>query len=151
MRIFEKKKEGEEADSGDVDVAKVENALKSAGIDDKFPFAGGIAPAGLRQIKYTTERFGKWQIDHGRDGDDYVIQMIPTRAIKADMKQLLATMFEVMANFIPRTIDIYYNVPNERLAINFYTIRVAQVYKTPGAKDVLSKIPAGLGEINAWI
>lgn len=164
MRFFdsEKKIEGEPVDEEgkpqvrnivDRDALEAANkALKKAGFDPDLKVDGQAqGDAGVIPIQYTKEIFGNWQIDHGARGDDYMVQMIPRKEIRADTGDVIRAIIQVMKGFVPDDVEVYINPPNPRLAVNFYTIRLEKVLSRPGAGAIVTKkLPTELGQINAW-
>lgn len=132
-------------------LAMANQALKEVGMDASSPLTKGISDAGLTRIEYTKEIHGKWQIDHGQRGDDFIVQMIPRKPISLAVGDvcngIIATLFEI----VPRKVEVFITPPNSRLQIDFYTVRLEGVMRRPGAEAMItSKVPAALGEINAW-
>jgi hypothetical protein len=133
-------------------VEAANRTIREAGFDPDLSVGGKAqVDQGVVPIRYTNVIIGNWQIDHGARGDDYMFQMIPRRPIKADVRAVLEGLITVIASFIPNDVEVFINPPNPGLEIDFYTIRLEDVLKKPGAESVVSeKLPTELGQIDAW-
>jgi len=133
-------------------VAAANQAMRNVGMEPDL-IAGGVKEVdrGVVPVKYTNEIIGKWQIDHGARGDDYLLQLIPRKPIGADPRDVIQAIIQVIAGIIPSDIQVYINPPNQGLEIDFYTVRLEGVLTKPGSESIVSKqLVSELGSINAW-
>jgi len=131
----------------------IRNVVDRFALEDANRAEGESGPVdrGLIPIKYTTDIFGKWQIDHGRREFDYMVQMIPRKEILVAIGDICSAIIATLSEIVPSDVEVYINPPNSRLHVDFYTIRLEGVMRRPGAEAIVCrKVPAALGAINAW-
>ncbi|RKX67325.1 MAG: hypothetical protein DRP42_00575 [Tenericutes bacterium] len=123
-------------------------ALDEVGLNAPYK---GHADHGVVSVKYATELVGNWQIDHGVDGDNYMVQMIPRKEIHANPTDVVKAIITILSDIVPDDVQVYITPPNPKFDIAFYTIKLEAIMKKPGAETIVQRrVPTELGGINAW-
>jgi len=153
MRIFDSKDDLEAKKEEVEEKPPVRDIEKQAAlVSDEFNAQGDV---GITPVKYTKEVFGRWQIDHGRRVNDYMIHLIPRRPIHADPRAIIEAIIRRLTPIVPDDVQVYIQPPSKRvdtsIDIDFYTVRLADIMRRPGAEAIVTKrIPLELSEIDAW-
>ena len=109
------------------------------------------AELGVRATEYTTVANSRIKIEWTRDGDDYVYQWRPIQASPLDEREIIARLINVLADYVPRDVDVNIDIPIPDMGVLFFTIRVNKVAERPGAERMCEdRILAALGQIDVW-
>lgn len=130
------------AERGDIDEAE-------ARLEAKLGKARSLAP-----VIYASSRVvgSRWQIEHARLDTDYVFQAFPLKPIPYPWSEVVAGFIGVMDQVFPRSVDITYMPPSQKLKIDvtYYTVRVAKIVDTPGWERAIDRALVALHAVNAW-
>lgn len=113
----------------------------------------GKAMSEVTPIRYEEFRLpgSKWHIEHAKIGDDHVYQMFPLKAPSYPWQDIITMIIGAMDVIFPPSIHIHYTPPAEGEFRPFYTIRVADVEKTPGWTELVKgRVLQALCSVPAW-
>jgi hypothetical protein len=117
------------------------DALAAAELDDNARRLGEVlgAATAVTAVHYRCERHGRWMVEHGRAGDDYVFQLHPLKMITRPWQDVITSCIAAMDSIFPRSVQIHYRRPDEQWQVKFFTIRVAGVCRLPGWEAAMAK------------
>jgi hypothetical protein len=90
-------------------------------------------------VQYARERRGRWLVEHGRAGDDYVFQMHPLRAPTQQWQNIVTGFIAAMDSIFPRSVQIHYRRPDEQWQVKFFTVSAKEVCRLPGWEPPVKK------------
>jgi hypothetical protein len=109
------------------------------------------AEYGLVPTTYHEVADKRFKLEWTREGLDYIYQWRPLQASPLDEREIIARLINVLADYVPRDIDVNIDIPVPDMQILFYTIRVNKVAERPGAERMCEeKILAALCAIDVW-
>jgi hypothetical protein len=148
-RLFELKKGAPAAG----DKAKtVRAALAAADVDENARKLGELlgASQAVVPVKYSRERRGRWLIEHGRAGDDYVFQLHPLKAPTQQWQDIVTGFIAAMDSIVPRSVPINYRRPDEQWQVRFFTVTAEGVCRLPGWESAVKRAVDTLENVDAW-
>ena len=93
----------------------------------------------------------KWMLEHGRDGDDYIIQAFPLKAPAVEWPDVAVRMVEALDEIMPSEIVKEFRPPNSEYQIKFFTLRFVDICTTPGWKNACQvRALEALSYVDAW-
>lgn len=106
----------------------------------------------VQTIAYKSYRAAgkRWMIEHGRLGDDYMLQLIPLKPTVTAPNNILLLLITAMDTIYPKSVQIYYSKPKPSMQISFWTIRIADVAEMPGFERAIGRTLSGLCDVDAW-
>ena len=127
-------------------------AVEAAALDDNARKLGELlgASRSVRPIEYTRERRGRWLVEHGRAGDDYVFQLHPLKAPTRPWQDVVTGFIAAMDATFPRIVPIHYRRPDEEWQVKFFTVKAEGVCRLPGWERAVEKAIDALAAVNAW-
>jgi hypothetical protein len=127
-------------------------ALEAAALDDNARKLGELlgASCAVKPVQYTRERHGRWLIEHGRAGDDYVFQLHPLKAPTRPWQDVVTGFIAAMDAIFPRSVQIHYRRPDEQWQVKFFTITAKDVCRLPGWEPAVKKAIDALTGVDAW-
>lgn len=130
----------------------VREAVAQADLDDNARKLGELlgASQSVTPVEYARERHGRWLVEHGRAGDDYVFQLHPLKATTCPWQDIITGFIAAMDAVFPRTVQIHYRRPDEQWQVQFFTVRVDKVCALPGWEHAVRKAVDGLAAVAAW-
>lgn len=131
---------------------KLKAAVEAAALDDNARKLGellGVSRA-VKAIEYARDRRGRWLVEHGRAGDDYVFQLHPLKAPTRAWQDVITGFIAAVDAIFPRTVQIHYRRPDEEWQVKFFTVRLEGVCRLPGWEPAMKKAIAALAATNAW-
>jgi hypothetical protein len=148
-RLFESEKAPRPPSSSDAESKRAREALAAAELDESARQLGERlgAASSVTPIKYQRERRGKWLIEHGRAGDDYLFQLHPLKAPARSWDEIIANFIGAIGGVFPESLHKYYQRPDERWQINFYTVRLKDVCRLPGWESAINRAIDGLASV----
>ena len=130
----------------------VHAALAAAELDENARRLGEILGASqpVTPVHYSCERRGRWMVEHGRAGDDYVFQLHPLKVLMRPWQDVIAGFIAAMDSIFPRSVQIRYRRPDENWEIKFFTITVADVCRLPAWESAIPKAIERVSAVNGW-
>lgn len=127
-------------------------AVALAELDDNARKLGELlgASRSVRPVEYARERRGRWLVEYGRAGDDYVFQLHPLKVMTRPWQDVITGFIAAMDAIFPRTVQIQYRRPDEEWQVKFFTVRVDKVCALPGWEHAVRKAIDGLAAVEAW-
>lgn len=150
-RLFELKKPDSPSEPADA-AKRVRAALAAAELDDNARKLGELLSVSqtVTPVHYMRDRHGRWLIEHGRAGDDYLYQMHPLRVPTRAWQDVLLGFIVAMDSVFPLSIKKRYRLPDEEWQIRFFTITVEKVCALPGWEIAVKKVVDALARVDAW-
>ena len=108
------------------------------------------ASTAVKTVEYPRERRGRWLIEHGRAGDDYLFQLHPLKVLALAWQDVITGFIARMDGIFPRSVPIYYRRPDEQWEIKFFTIKVENVCRLLGWETAAKKAIDALAAVEAW-
>jgi hypothetical protein len=150
-RIFDLKKATPRSTPDDKAKA-MRAALAAAELDDNARRLGELlgASQAVAPVHYTRERRGRWLVEHGRAGDDYLYQLHPLKASTRPWPDVVTGFIAAMDAIFPRSVAIYYTRPDEQWQVKFFTVKIENICRLPGWESAVKKAVDALSSVNAW-
>lgn len=148
-RLFDKRR----SPSPEVPPAdRLKAAVEAAALDENARRLGDLlgASRAVKSIEYARDRRGRWLVEHGRAGDDYVFQLHPLKAATRAWQDVITGFIAAMDTIFPRTVQIHYRRPDEEWQVKFFTVRVDGLCRLPGWEPATKKAVDALSAITAW-
>jgi hypothetical protein len=109
------------------------------------------AQFGVKPITYKTVENKRVHLEWTREADDYIYQWRPLQASPLDEREIVARLIAVLADYVPRDIDVNIDIPVPDMGVLSYTIRINKVAERPGAERMCEdKILEALCAIDVW-
>jgi len=139
----------ERLDAADKVLAELEDLdEESAKLRKKLESAQSVHPIVYKEYRRPGSR---WMIEHAISGDDYVYQLFPLKPPAREWQDVVALAIAAMDAVFPRSVDIVYRPPNDKLGANFYTVTVKKIVGTPGWESACTdRALRTLSSIEAW-
>lgn len=136
--------------------ARAQEFDQQLGVIDEGEISKRMAKAlgsekGIQPIRYQSSRApgSLWGIEHARAGDDYLLQLIPIRPLQVGVPDVIGSLIVAMDAIFPRTQRIYYAPPNDKYKITFYTIKLADLARSPGWERAITRTLTALHALRA--
>lgn len=131
---------------------RLKAAVEAAALDENARKLGELlgASRAVKAVEYARERHGRWLVEHGRAGDDYVFQLHALKAATRPWQDTITGFIAAMDSVFPRTVQIHYRRPDEQWQVKFFTIRVDDLCRLPGWETATKKAVDALSAVTAW-
>jgi hypothetical protein len=130
----------------------VRAALAAAEVDENARKLGELlgASQAVVPVTYDRERRGRWLIEHGRAGDDYLFQLLPLKAPTQQWQDIVTGFIAAMDSVFPRSVPIDYRRPDEQWQVRFFTVSARGVCRLPGWEPAVKRAVDGLLAVDGW-